>query len=115
MTFFKWKLGESVYVVLSNILLRGWTPCQWPRRRVSQSHWHRFVFNHFVFFFKVLFLLDEEEEHAEAEQEDGQDVQEDAGEAEAAEEEGEVWEVAQEKQEAADPLKRFSYNKMALF
>ena len=37
-----------------------------------------------------LVLSDEEEEHAEAEQEDGQDVQEDAGEAEAAEEEGEV-------------------------
>ena len=36
------------------------------------------------------FFSDEEEEHAEAEQEDGQDVQEDAGEAEAAEEEGEV-------------------------
>merc|ERR1712061_308805 len=33
---------------------------------------------------------DEEEEHAEAQQEDGQDVQEDAGEAEASEEEGEV-------------------------
>merc|ERR1712130_706804 len=33
---------------------------------------------------------DEEEEHAEAEQEDGEDVQEDAGEAEAREEEGEV-------------------------
>merc|ERR1712130_281030 len=38
---------------------------------------------------------DEEEEHAEAKQEDGQDVQEDAGEAEAAEE------------EAASPLKCF--------
>ena len=37
-----------------------------------------------------MFLLDKEEEHAEAEQEDGQDVQEDAGEAEASEEEGEV-------------------------
>ena len=37
-----------------------------------------------------LVLSDEEEEHAEAQQEDGQDVQEDAGEAEAAEEEGEV-------------------------
>ena len=54
--------------------------------------------------FSALFLLDEEEEHAEAEQEDGQDVQEDAGEAEAAEEEGEVREVAQEE-EAASPLK----------
>ena len=59
------------------------------------------------------FFSDEEEEHAEAEQEDGQDVQEDAGEAEAAEEEGEVWEVEQEE-EAASPLKNCS-NKRALF
>ena len=44
----------------------------------------------FSFLLLSTFLLDEEEEHAEAEQEDGQDVQEDAGEAEAAEEEGEV-------------------------
>merc|ERR1712107_632212 len=50
-------------------------------------------------------LTHEEEELAEAEQEDGQDVQEDVGEAEAAEEEGEVREVAQEDQEAG-PLKR---------
>ena len=46
---------------------------------------------------------DEEEEHAEAQQEDGQDVQEDAGEAEASEEEGEVWEAAQ-GEEAASSL-----------
>ena len=52
---------------------------------------------------------DEEEEHAEAKQEDGQDVQEDAGEAEAAEEEREVREAAQEK-EAASPLKCFLYS-----
>ena len=50
-----------------------------------------------------MFLLDKEEEHAEAEQEDGQDVQEDAGEAEASEEEGEVWEAAQ-GEEAASSL-----------
>merc|ERR1711928_73747 len=46
---------------------------------------------------------DEEEEHAEAQQEDGQDVQEDAGEAEAAQQE-----------EAASPLKSCS-EKRALF
>merc|ERR1712223_1015139 len=52
-----------------------------------------------------VFDADEEEDLAEAEQEDGQDVQEDVGEGEAAEEEGEVREVAQEDQEAS-PMKR---------
>ena len=59
----------------------------------------------FFLFVILIFFSDEEEELAEAEQEDGQDVQEDVGEAEAAEEEGEVREVAQEDQEAG-PLKR---------
>lgn len=59
----------------------------------------------FFLFVILIFFSDEEEELAEAEQEDGQDVQEDVGEAEAAEEEGEVREVAQEGQEAG-PLKR---------
>ena len=59
----------------------------------------------YLSFFAILILFpDEEEELAEAEQEDGQDVQEDVGEAEAAEEEGEVREVAQEDQEAS-PMK----------
>ena len=49
----------------------------------------------YLSFFAILILFpDEEEELAEAEQEDGEDVQEDVGEAEAAEEEGEVREVA---------------------
>ena len=66
----------------------------------------RFVFYPLLsFFLQFYFSSDEEEELAEAEQEDGQDVQEDVGEAEAAEEEGEVREVAQEDQEAG-PLKR---------
>ena len=60
----------------------------------------------YLSFFAILILFpDEEEELAEAEQEDGEDVQEDVGEAEAAEEEGEVREVAQEDQEAGS-LKR---------
>merc|ERR1712024_280460 len=64
-----------------------------------------FIFIIFKYFSEAGFPAgDEEEEHAEAKQEDGQDVQEDAGEAETAEEEGEVREVAQEE-EAASPLK----------
>ena len=63
------------------------------------------VYPIFLSFFNSNFFSDEEEELAEAEQEDGQDVQEDAGEGEAAEEEGEVREVAQEDQEAGS-LKR---------
>ena len=58
------------------------------------------------FLFAILISFpDEEEDLAEAEQEDGQDVQEDVGEGEAAEEEREVREVAQEDQEAS-PMKR---------
>ena len=60
----------------------------------------------FFLFAILVFFSDEEEELAEAEQEDGQDVQEDVGEAEAAEEEGEVREVAQEDQEAGSSKRR---------
>ena len=42
-------------------------------------------------------LLDGEKEAAQAKQEDGQDVQEDAWETETPPEEGEVWEAAQEE------------------
>ena len=104
----KYDFLKRDFLLSQLFCFRDWTPFQWQRRRATQSLWRRFVFFSYYFFlsFPILFFFsDEEEELAEAEQEDGQDVQEDVGEAEAAEEEGEVREVAQEGQEAG-PLKR---------